>query len=124
MEGVHVGLKPCRRLEKPFPAEEQSREWLFCFPGMKRHRMDNETRRQDMIKTKKLALYGHGICGSDFYTEINEERSMKYTGTCPNPSCNRRVVLAPKDLFPSTDKARRAYIREAKSGRNFIFWQV
>jgi hypothetical protein len=82
----------------------------------------NETRRQDMIRTKKLALYGHGLCGSDFYTEIDEDRSMKYNGTCP--SCNKRVVLAPKELFPSTDKARRAYIREARNGRNTILWRV
>jgi DNA-directed RNA polymerase subunit RPC12/RpoP len=75
-----------------------------------------------MIKTKKLALYGHGLCGSDFYTEIDEDRSMKYSGTCP--SCNKRVVLAPKELFPTTDKARRSYISKAKSGQNFIFWQV
>lgn len=77
-----------------------------------------------MNKTNKLALYGHGLCSSDFFSEINEDRSINYCGTCPNPNCKRRVELSPKELFSSTDKARRVYISKTKSGRNPIFWQI
>jgi hypothetical protein len=77
-----------------------------------------------MTKVKKLALFGHGLCGSKFFAELDNETAPEYEGNCPNPSCNRHVVLAPKELFHSRDKARRVYIRKARSGLDFIFWQA
>jgi hypothetical protein len=75
-----------------------------------------------MSTSRKLALFGHGSCGSTFFAELNDERAHRYRGTCPNPGCNRPVELIPKELFTSLDKARREYIRKAKREEEYIFW--
>jgi hypothetical protein len=76
-----------------------------------------------MRSTKNLALFGHGSCGSKFFAEPNDN-AYKYTGKCPNPDCNKRVALFPEEIFGSTDKARRAYIRKYQKGDDPIFWQT
>jgi hypothetical protein len=77
-----------------------------------------------MSNSKKLALYGHDSCGTAFIAEPREHTSMTYTGKCPNPQCNRHVVLSPAEIFTSIDKARREYIRKAKMKREQVFWQA
>jgi hypothetical protein len=77
-----------------------------------------------MKKTTNLALFGHGVCGSKFFAESGEEISLKYIGKCPNPSCDMRVALLPEEIFRSTDKARREYIRRSQKEHGFIFWQT
>jgi hypothetical protein len=81
-------------------------------------------RRHDMKAMKTLALFGHGECGTTFFAGSNDANGLGYQGHCPNPSCNRKVALLPKAVFPSTDKARREYIRKAKHGNDAIFWQA
>jgi hypothetical protein len=76
-----------------------------------------------MSTTKKLALYGHDSCGTAFIAEPRENTTMKYTGKCPNPQCNRHVILSPAEIFTSIDKARREYIRKAKRKGVPVFWQ-
>ena len=77
-----------------------------------------------MSTNRKLALFGHGSCGTTFFAELNDEIAHRYRGTCPNPNCNRPVDLFPRELFPSLDKARREYIRKAKREEKAIFWQA
>ncbi|HQP30968.1 MAG TPA: hypothetical protein PLB81_06545 [Deltaproteobacteria bacterium] len=71
-----------------------------------------------------LALYDHGTCGSMFFAEIDTEECSCYEGKCPNPNCNRHVVLQPKTCFRSIDKARRDYIKKTKSGDATVFWHA
>lgn len=77
-----------------------------------------------MNTAKKLALYGHDSCGTAFIAEPREDITMMYTGKCPNPLCNRPVVLSPAEIFSSIDKARREYIRKARSEEESIFWHA
>jgi hypothetical protein len=77
-----------------------------------------------MTKSTKLALFGHGKCGSKFFTHLNDDKMFKYKGKCPNPSCNHYVELLPEELYDSTDKARRDYIKKANSERDDIFWHM
>jgi hypothetical protein len=78
----------------------------------------------NMSTNRKLALFGHGSCGTSFVAELNKGTSPRYRGTCPNPNCNRPVELLPTELFASLDKARREYIRKAKSEEDDIFWSA
>jgi hypothetical protein len=78
-----------------------------------------------MTKSTKLALFGHGKCGSKFFTYLNDDKMFQYKGTCPNPSCNHYVELLPEELYTSTDKARRDYIKKKSNGRrDDIFWHM
>jgi hypothetical protein len=82
------------------------------------------TGAENMSTNRMLGLFGHGSCGTTFFAELNDERANRYKGTCPNPSCNRPVALFPREFFSSLDKARREYIRKAKSEEESIFWQA
>lgn len=77
-----------------------------------------------MRKEQLLALYDHGACGSMFFIEIDDTERSRYTGTCPNPACNKPVVLSPKTLFPSIDKARRDYIKKTKKSDRSVYWRA
>jgi hypothetical protein len=77
-----------------------------------------------MKKETMLALYDHGLCGSMFFVEIADKERSRYKGTCPNPNCNKHVVLSPKTFFQSIDKARRDYIKKTKNSDSFVFWQA
>ena len=77
-----------------------------------------------MRKENLLALYDHGSCGSAIFAEIDNPERSGYEGTCPNPHCNKPVVLSPKTFFHSIDTARRAYIRKTRTGDNSVFWQA
>ena len=78
-----------------------------------------------MTKPAKLALFGHGQCGSKFFTYLYDERMSQYKGVCPNPNCNHYVELFPEELYTSTDKARRIYIKKKGNGEsNDIFWHM
>ncbi|MEN6474501.1 MAG: hypothetical protein ABFD81_10845 [Syntrophaceae bacterium] len=77
-----------------------------------------------MRKETTLAVYDHGTCGSIFFAEIDNPERLGYEGKCPNPHCNKRVALSPKTFFHSIDKARRDYIKKARSGRNSVYWQI
>jgi hypothetical protein len=77
-----------------------------------------------MIKSAKLALFGHRQCGSKFFTLLDDEKMLKYKGKCPNPSCNHYVELSPEELYDSTDKARRDYIKKANDEHEDIFWYM
>lgn len=83
----------------------------------------NSNGRYDMKEAHRVALYGHGLCRSKFFTEIDDTIAHQYKGKCPNPNCNRRVALFPEKLFTSTDKARREYIKKARDERSPIYWQ-
>lgn len=77
-----------------------------------------------MKEANRVALFGHARCRSKFFVELRAEISPRYRGTCPNPRCNRHVVLFPEELFPSTDKARREYIRRSQGKVVPIYWQA
>jgi hypothetical protein len=77
-----------------------------------------------MTKAIKLALFGHRRCGSKFFTQLIDEQKLQYKGRCPNPSCNHYVELSPEELYDSTDKARRDYIKKASDEREDIFWHI
>jgi hypothetical protein len=76
-----------------------------------------------MKEANRVALFGHAKCRSKFFAELNVEVAHQYKGTCPNPSCNRHVALFPEELFTSTDKARREYIKRSQGETEPIYWQ-
>lgn len=76
-----------------------------------------------MRKETTLALYDHKSCGSVIFAEIDTAERSGYKGKCPNPNCNKRVLLRPKTFFHSIDQARRDYIKKTRSGENSVFWQ-
>ena len=65
-----------------------------------------------MTKSTKKALFGQWKCGSKFFTYLNDDKLFQYKGKCPNPNCNHYVELLPEELYNSTDKARRDYIKK------------
>lgn len=71
-----------------------------------------------------MALFEHDLCGSTFFAGLKREEPPVYRGRCPNPYCNRQVLAFAKELFPSTDYARRAYIRAVRKETNDIYWQA
>jgi hypothetical protein len=75
-----------------------------------------------MNKSINLALFGHDLCGSKFFAEPSDKNVLKYVGKCPNPHCNRRVELFPEEIFSTTDKARREFIRRSQKVDDAIFW--
>jgi hypothetical protein len=77
-----------------------------------------------MKDVNRVALFGHAKCRSKFFAELHAEIAPQYRGTCPNPSCNRHVVLFPEVLFHSTDKARREYIKRSQGEPGPIYWQA
>jgi hypothetical protein len=77
-----------------------------------------------MKESNRVALFGHTKCRSKFFVELSADVSSSYKGKCPNPNCNRHVVLFPEELFPSTDKARREYIKRSQSVMNTIYWKA
>jgi hypothetical protein len=77
-----------------------------------------------MKEAMRVALFGHPKCRSKFFVELNAEPASQYKGKCPNPSCNRHVVLFPEELFPSTDKARREYIKRSQGIASPIYWKA
>jgi hypothetical protein len=77
-----------------------------------------------MKEANRVALYGHAKCRSKFFAELDAEFAPQYKGKCPNPNCNRHVVLFPEELFPSTDKARREYIKRSQGIEDPIYWQT
>jgi hypothetical protein len=76
-----------------------------------------------MKKDIRVALFGHDSCRTRFFTELDDKSESHYRGKCPNPKCNRHVVLFPETLFTSTDKARREYIKESQSRQDLVFWK-
>jgi len=80
--------------------------------------------RSDGKEKRKLALFGHGLCGSSFFAEPTDPEAYMYHGRCPNPRCNKYVALPPWELYKSTDKARREYIRKSQAELDPIFWQT
>ena len=76
-----------------------------------------------MKEATKVALFGHDRCRSKFFVQLSSQINSLYNGTCQNPSCNRHVALFPEELYSSTDKARREYIKKSQDENNQIFWQ-
>ncbi len=76
-----------------------------------------------MSEEGRVAQFGHPTCRSVFFVKLTGGLSSQYRGKCPNPDCNRRVVLTPRRLFNSIDKARREYIKLFHYEKNRIFWQ-
>jgi hypothetical protein len=77
-----------------------------------------------MEKEKQVALFDHQSCKSKFFARLGSSPYVKYRGKCPNPHCNRRISLFPEELFSSTDKARREYIRLSQHEKIRIYWQA
>jgi hypothetical protein len=77
-----------------------------------------------MKESNRVALFGHSKCRSKFFVELSADAASPYKGKCPNPNCNRHVVLFPEELFPSTDKARREYIKRSQGILNSIYWKA
>lgn len=77
-----------------------------------------------MEEDRKIALFDHQKCKSRFFAKFEAVGCSKYRGQCPNPRCNRKVSLNPKEMFASTDKARREYIRLSHHRDFQIYWQV
>jgi len=42
---------------------------------------------------------------------------FQYKGRCPNSNCNHYVELFPEELYSSTDRARRDYIKKKADGK-------
>jgi hypothetical protein len=76
-----------------------------------------------MKDVNRVALFGHAKCRSKFFVELSELASP-YKGKCPNPHCNKHVVLFPEQLFPSTDKARREYIKRSQGVASPVYWKA
>lgn len=76
-----------------------------------------------MKETTKVALFGHDRCRSKFFVQLSSSVNSQYKGTCPNPRCNRHVALLPEELYSSTDKARREYIKRSQDENDHIYWQ-
>ncbi|MDX9762884.1 MAG: hypothetical protein RBT82_12590 [Desulfomonilia bacterium] len=73
---------------------------------------------------EKIALFEHDLCGSKFFADVKTENPPAYMGRCPNPFCNGHVLTFAKELFPSTDYARRAYIKATKKDPEDVFWRT
>ena len=76
-----------------------------------------------MKEITKVALFGHDRCRSKFFVQFSSTVDPQYRGMCPNPTCNRPVALSPEELYSSTDKARREYIRRSQDENDRIYWQ-
>lgn len=76
-----------------------------------------------MKDAPEVALFGHDRCRSKFFVRLSSPVRSTYMGTCPNPRCNRHVALAPEELYSSTDKARREYIRRSQGENDHVYWQ-
>lgn len=76
-----------------------------------------------MKEATKVALFGHDRCRSKFFIQLTSSAISLYRGKCPNPQCNRHVALFPEELYSSTDKARREYIRRSQGENELIYWQ-
>ena len=76
-----------------------------------------------MKEAIRVALFGHDLCRSKFFLQLNAGHKSQYKGKCPNPRCNRHVALFPEVLYASTDKARREYIKRSQGHIGPIYWQ-
>lgn len=84
----------------------------------------SKDRRTRMKESTRVALFGHDRCRSKFFVQLNIARGSQYKGKCPNPRCNRHVALFPQELYSSTDKARREYIKKSLGDTDAIYWQA
>jgi hypothetical protein len=77
-----------------------------------------------MMKGIDVAFYRHAACNTRFFAMVASENAKQYKGKCPNPNCGRRVVLRPLELYASTDRARRKYIKLSRGLKAKIFWHA
>ena len=77
-----------------------------------------------MEEKKNVALFDHQECKSRFFARIESSAALRYRGRCPNPACNKKVSLKAEEMYVSTDKARRKYIRLSNHPKNQIYWQT
>ena len=77
-----------------------------------------------VMKGIDIALYEHLVCDTKFFVQLHRVDEDTFKGKCPNPRCGRHVVLKPGELYVSTDRARRKYIKLSRRLKNKIFWQT
>jgi len=77
-----------------------------------------------VMKDIDVAFYEHTACSAKFFVQLHRVGQDNFMGKCPNPSCGRLIVLRPEELYTSTDRARRKYIKLSRRLKDKIFWQT
>jgi hypothetical protein len=77
-----------------------------------------------VMKRIDVAFYEHTACDAKFFVQVRRVGEDNFKGKCPNPTCGRHIVLRPGELYVSTDRARRKYIKLSRRLKDKIFWQT
>ena len=67
------------------------------------------------------AFYEHTACRAKYFIQLHRVGQDNFKGKCPNSTCGRHIVFRPGELYVSTEKACRKYIKLSWRFKGKIF---